>query len=76
MYEPIQQFRKSIKSGRKLFCSAVTFSDPIVTDCLADSLDFIWIDLEHSKMSHDALISHLMAARGAGLGLAGPGSIG
>jgi len=49
--------------GRLCVGASVGFSDPLVSDALADSVDFIWIDLEHSAMSPEALAGHLLAAR-------------
>ena len=42
---------------------SVLFSDPRVTDALADSVDFILIELEHSAMSPEALTGHTARAR-------------
>jgi hypothetical protein len=47
--------------------AAVTLADPLVSDALAGSVDFLWIDLEHAAMSPDALSGHLLAARGRGI---------
>jgi 2-keto-3-deoxy-L-rhamnonate aldolase RhmA len=41
----------------------ITLTDPRVTDALGDSVDFFWIDLEHSPMGGDALLGHILAAR-------------
>jgi len=52
-----------MRAGKLQVGAAISFSDPLVTDALGDSVDFFWIDLEHSGMSHEALYSHLLAAR-------------
>ncbi|MHB9037427.1 MAG: HpcH/HpaI aldolase family protein [Armatimonadota bacterium] len=59
----ISKFRDNLKSGQVCIGASITFTDPLVTDALADSVDFFWIDLEHSLMSSEALAGHLLAAR-------------
>ena len=61
--ETIERFRQCLQSGRVCLGSSITLSDPLVSDALADSVDFFWIDLEHSPMSPEALNGHLMSAR-------------
>jgi 2-keto-3-deoxy-L-rhamnonate aldolase RhmA len=62
-FETINQFRKDLKGGRKCIGVAISFTDPLVTDALAESVDYIWIDLEHGGMSPDAVSAHLLACR-------------
>ena len=45
----------------------MTLADPLVSDALSDSVDFLWYDQEHFAMSPEVLRMHLMAARGKGL---------
>ncbi len=59
----IAQFRRRLSQGEVLIGASVTFSDPLVTDALADSVDFLWIDNEHSPMAPEVLSGHLLAAR-------------
>ncbi|MDP6772156.1 MAG: aldolase/citrate lyase family protein [Anaerolineales bacterium] len=63
MFGPIQEFRERLSRGETLIGAAVAASDPIVTDALSDSVDFLWYDQEHSPMSYEALRSHLVIAR-------------
>ena len=60
----IAQFRERLAADAVCIGASITFTDPRVTDALADSVDFLWIDLEHSFMSPEALSGHLLAARG------------
>jgi 2-dehydro-3-deoxyglucarate aldolase/4-hydroxy-2-oxoheptanedioate aldolase len=60
---PIERFRESMRAGRLQIGTGIGFSDPRVSDALAGSLDFLWIDLEHSPLSPEALAGHLLAAR-------------
>jgi 4-hydroxy-2-oxoheptanedioate aldolase len=59
----IHAFRQALRAGRTLLGAGVSFADPLVTDALAPSVDFIWLDLEHSLMSPEALNAHLLAGR-------------
>jgi 2-dehydro-3-deoxyglucarate aldolase len=61
--EAIARFRQNLKAGRVCLGAAITFTDPLVSDGLGESCDFLWIDLEHSSMSPEALNGHLLAAR-------------
>jgi len=63
MTSPIARFRRQLEEGQVCLGASVSFGDPLVTEALADSLDFLWIDLEHSPMSGQALMGHLLAAR-------------
>jgi 2-keto-3-deoxy-L-rhamnonate aldolase RhmA len=60
---PINRFRQKLHSGYVCLGAGITLSDPLVTEALADSVDFFWIDLEHSAMSAQTLGLHLLAAR-------------
>lgn len=66
MMEAVAQFRAKLAEGRVCLGPGITFADPLVTDALGDSVDFFWIDLEHSIMSPEALHGHFLAARARG----------
>ncbi len=61
--ERIEGFRRDLESGKVCLGAAISFADPLVSDALGDSADFLWIDLEHAAMSFEALNAHLLAAR-------------
>jgi len=63
MYGPIADFRKKLQDGQLLMGSGITLSDPQASEALADSVDFLWIELEHVGMSEEAVRGHLLAAR-------------
>ncbi|MFN0052132.1 MAG: HpcH/HpaI aldolase family protein [Planctomycetales bacterium] len=63
MWEQIDAFRRQLDLGGISLGSAVTLSDPAVTEALCDSVDFLWIDLEHNPTSLESLAAHLMAAK-------------
>lgn len=61
--EAIEKFRQNLKENILCLGASITLTDPLVTEALSDSVDFIWVDLEHSIMSPEALAGHLLAAR-------------
>ena len=61
--QAIDGFRQKLRSGHLCLGAGITFGDPLVTEALADSVDFFWIDMEHSAMSTQTLGLHLLAAR-------------
>jgi 2-keto-3-deoxy-L-rhamnonate aldolase RhmA len=62
----LPKFRDNLKAGRLCLGSAVSCTDPAVTEALCDSVDFLWIDLEHSPISLESLQALLIAARAGG----------
>jgi 4-hydroxy-2-oxoheptanedioate aldolase len=60
----MRRFRGLLGQGKPVVGAAVTFSDALISDALADSVDFLWYDMEHAQMDPCALNFHLMAARG------------
>src|ERR1700730_8746682 len=66
MFPHIQRFRQMLDDGRFCLGASVTFSDPAVVEALSPSVDFLWIDLEHSPISLESLAGHLRAARDGG----------
>jgi len=60
----MREFRSRLRAGDLLIGAGVTFNDPLVSDALADSADFLCFDLEHVKRDPAALNAHLMAVRG------------
>ncbi|MEP7358980.1 MAG: aldolase/citrate lyase family protein [Anaerolineales bacterium] len=62
--DPFFHFREKIAAGGVCIGPGISLTDPRVTDALGDSVDFIWIDLEHSLMSPEAVAGHMLAARG------------
>jgi 2-keto-3-deoxy-L-rhamnonate aldolase RhmA len=59
----ISKFRDDLKAGKIMLGPSVYFSDPRVTDALAQSSDFIWFETEHALVGAEGLIGHLLAAR-------------
>ncbi len=65
MFEHLQAFRQGLDRGHLGLGLAITFADPAVTEALAPSCDFVWLDLEHSPIGIETLSAHLMAADAA-----------
>lgn len=59
-------FRAKLKAGQLCLGPGIGLSDPAVTEALCDSVDFFWLDLEHTPMGLEALQAHLIAARAGG----------
>ena len=66
MFENIKTFREKLSAGQLCIGTAITFSDPAVTEALCPSVDFVWIDLEHNPLGTDSMLAHLIAARAGG----------
>mgnify|MGYP001342529758 CR=1 FL=1 len=66
MYGPIADFRERLNAGETLIGAGVSLADPLVSDALSDSVDFLWYDQEHSPMSPEVLRAHLTVARTKG----------
>src|SRR3954467_5257932 len=62
----IHKFRDKLKAGHLCLGPGVSLTDPAVTEALCDSVDFLWLDLEHSPISLESLQAHLIAARAGG----------
>lgn len=67
MQTPIAAFRAKLDAGIPCIGPGITFSDPLVTDALATSCDFFWIDTEHSALSAETVGRHLLATRARGV---------
>jgi 4-hydroxy-2-oxoheptanedioate aldolase len=62
-------FRERLRRGEHLLGPSVVFSDPRVTEALAPSVDFIWLETEHALMGPESVLAHTLAARAAGVPL-------
>ncbi|NQT57738.1 MAG: hypothetical protein HQ557_02025 [Bacteroidetes bacterium] len=56
----MNNFREQLNK-KKCIGVSITFIDPMVSFAIADEIDFIWLDLEHSPMSGEVLRSHFLA---------------
>ena len=67
MLELIEKFRSKMDEGRLCLGCGITLSDPSIVEALAPAVDFFWIDLEHTHLSYETLLAHLIAARAGGV---------
>src|SRR5438067_9851142 len=62
----INRMREKLRAGKIVLGAGITLTDPTVTEAIAPSVDFVWIDLEHNAMTTEAMLGHLIAARAGG----------
>jgi len=63
----INKMREKLAAGEIVLGAGITTTDPSVTEALAGSVDFVWIDLEHNAMTTESMLGHLIAARAGGV---------
>jgi 2-keto-3-deoxy-L-rhamnonate aldolase RhmA len=62
-------FRQRLADGEVLLGPSIVFSDARVTEALAPSVDFIWLETEHALIGPESVLAHTLAARSAGVPL-------
>lgn len=62
----INTMRNKLRAGEIVLGAGITLTDPTITEALAPSVDFFWIDLEHNPTTTESMIGHLIAARAGG----------
>jgi len=62
----INRMREKLRAGEIVLGAGITLTDPAVTEALAPSVDFVWIDLEHNATTAESMLGHLIAARAGG----------
>ena len=60
----IGKFRKKLLDAHVCLGTAISFSDSTVTEALCNTLDFVWIDMEHTSLSLESVERHVMATKG------------
>jgi 2-dehydro-3-deoxyglucarate aldolase/4-hydroxy-2-oxoheptanedioate aldolase len=63
----IQKMRDKLRAGEIVLGAGITMTDSAVTEAIAGSVDFVWIDLEHNAMTTESMLGHLIAARAGGV---------
>lgn len=64
MLKNINIFKTKLRNGHICVGTSISLNDPAVTEALAAICDFVWIDMEHSSLSLEAVRNHIMATRG------------
>ena len=60
-----EKLRAKLAQGELCIGSCVTFTDPSVSEVIAESgYDFAWIDMEHGAITIETALSHVLALRG------------
>lgn len=67
MWDNIANFRRKLDAGQFCVGPGISLSDPAASEALVGSADFLWLDLEHTPMSLEAVQSHILATRGSGV---------
>jgi len=62
----INRMREKLRAGEIVLGAGISLCDLTVTEALAPSVDFFWIDLEHNAMTTESMLGHLIAARAGG----------
>ena len=62
--ESANKFRSKILSGQVCLGTAISFTDPTVTEALCTVFDFVWVDMEHNALSLEAVQNHIIATKG------------
>jgi 2-keto-3-deoxy-L-rhamnonate aldolase RhmA len=63
-WDHADSFREKLRRGQVCLGTVISLTDPTVTEALSPLFDFLWIDMEHSVLSLEAVQAHVMAARG------------
>jgi len=66
MYAAMARFRRQMDEGGVCIGPNIGFCDAAVTEAVGPSVDFVWLDLEHTPLVRDCLQQHLIAARATG----------
>jgi 4-hydroxy-2-oxoheptanedioate aldolase len=55
-----------LEKGETLVGVGIQFTDPVSSDAMSDTMDFLWFDMEHTIMSPTELKVHMLVAHGKG----------
>ena len=59
------RFLEKLRHGHTCLGVGITFTDATVTEALCDTVDFVWIDMEHNALSLETVQAHIMATKGS-----------
>jgi len=64
MRKALFKIREKMRRREFILGTNTTFNDACVTELLGDcGFDFIWIDMEHTTITKDSAVQHLIACR-------------
>jgi len=63
--ENARKFRNKIRNGQVCLGVGITFTDSTATESLCSTVDFVWIDMEHTGLSLESVQGHIMATKGS-----------
>ncbi len=64
----MNKLKAKLNAGQYVFGTHVTLTDPTICDMLGRlGFDYVWIDMEHSYLSFENVLSHLIALSGQGV---------
>lgn len=67
MRKALFKIREKMRRREFILGTNTTFNDACVTELLGDcGFDFIWIDMEHTTITKDSAVQHLIACRASG----------
>jgi 2-dehydro-3-deoxyglucarate aldolase/4-hydroxy-2-oxoheptanedioate aldolase len=62
----LEKFMGKITAGKTCFGCGISFADASVSELLGEvGYDFAWIDMEHSTLSLESALNHVMVLRGS-----------
>lgn len=59
----IENFRKELRSGKKMIGGSITLNDIMTSELIAHYMDFLWVDMEHGALSLDVVEGHILMAK-------------
>lgn len=60
------RFTEKLSKAEPALGTVISFSDPTVTELIAEDMDFVWIDMEHGPQTLQTIQGHVMATNGTG----------
>ena len=64
----MNELKEKLKNGEKILGTLVCLTDPCLCEIMGNiGYSCVWIDTEHTYMSHKEVLCHLNAARSAGI---------
>ena len=62
-FKPAIKFWNNLDVGQIQYGISITFNDALLSESIADNVDFLWYDLEHNMIDPSSFNSHLLSCR-------------